>query len=244
MASTEAHGHGHLKLEYQPSLPLNNGKLFLWLFLSTEIMFFAGLIGTDVKAAMQGVNASAYVRVPFDLGTVDGLSSAVLRMKYDAGFVAYLNGTEVARRNAPGGTPAYDAAATAERSNVAALAYEDIDVSAFAHLLTAGAPNVLAVHALNSSAGDDDLLVMPELRLTYSAPGSLQFMSTTTPGAANVPGSALMMLESPRKGALWVTLANLDENSPKLRCWARSRTRPKAAMSQNAVEPPLPRTTS
>jgi cytochrome c oxidase subunit III len=39
------HGHGHLKLVYQPSLPINNGKLFLWLFLSTEIMFFAALIG-------------------------------------------------------------------------------------------------------------------------------------------------------------------------------------------------------
>lgn len=36
---------GHFKLEYQPALPLRNGKLFLWLFLSTEIMFFAGLIG-------------------------------------------------------------------------------------------------------------------------------------------------------------------------------------------------------
>jgi cytochrome c oxidase subunit 3 len=40
--------HGHLKLEYQPALPLNNGKLFLWLFLSTEIMFFAALIGTYI----------------------------------------------------------------------------------------------------------------------------------------------------------------------------------------------------
>jgi cytochrome c oxidase subunit 3 len=42
------HGHGHIKLEYQPALPLNNGKLFLWLFLSTEIMFFAALIGTYI----------------------------------------------------------------------------------------------------------------------------------------------------------------------------------------------------
>ncbi len=48
MAHATAHDHGHLKLEYQPSLPLNNGKLFLWLFLSTEIMFFAGLIGTYI----------------------------------------------------------------------------------------------------------------------------------------------------------------------------------------------------
>jgi len=40
--------HGHVKLEYQPALPLPNGKLCLWLFLSTEIMFFAGLIGTYI----------------------------------------------------------------------------------------------------------------------------------------------------------------------------------------------------
>ena len=39
---------GHIKLEYHPGLPLRNGKLFMWLFLSTEIMFFAGLIGTYI----------------------------------------------------------------------------------------------------------------------------------------------------------------------------------------------------
>jgi cytochrome c oxidase subunit 3 len=42
------HGHGHLKLQYHDALPINNGKLFLWLFLSTEIMFFAALIGTFI----------------------------------------------------------------------------------------------------------------------------------------------------------------------------------------------------
>jgi cytochrome c oxidase subunit 3 len=40
-------GH-HIHLQYQPSLPLSRGKLCLWLFLSTEIMFFAGLIGTYI----------------------------------------------------------------------------------------------------------------------------------------------------------------------------------------------------
>ncbi|HEX3654219.1 MAG TPA: cytochrome c oxidase subunit 3 [Pirellulales bacterium] len=41
--------HSHPpKLEYQPALPLPNGKLFMWLFLSTEIMFFAALIGTYI----------------------------------------------------------------------------------------------------------------------------------------------------------------------------------------------------
>ncbi len=41
------HG-GHLQLEYHPGLPLKNSKLIVWLFLSTEIMFFAGLIGTYI----------------------------------------------------------------------------------------------------------------------------------------------------------------------------------------------------
>jgi cytochrome c oxidase subunit 3 len=44
----EHSGHGHLQLTYHPGLPLTNGKLIIWLFLSTEIMFFAGLIGTYI----------------------------------------------------------------------------------------------------------------------------------------------------------------------------------------------------
>ena len=40
------HGHGSVQLVYQEALPINNGKVCLWLFLSTEIMFFAALIGT------------------------------------------------------------------------------------------------------------------------------------------------------------------------------------------------------
>ena len=42
------HDDGHIHLQYQPALPINNGKVILWLFLSTEIMFFAGLIGTYI----------------------------------------------------------------------------------------------------------------------------------------------------------------------------------------------------
>jgi len=48
MAHDDSGHHGHLKLEYQPALPMSNGKTIVWLFLSTEIMFFAGLIGTYI----------------------------------------------------------------------------------------------------------------------------------------------------------------------------------------------------
>ena len=38
----------HFQLEYQPGLPIPNGKLCVWLFLSTEIMFFSALIGSYI----------------------------------------------------------------------------------------------------------------------------------------------------------------------------------------------------
>jgi cytochrome c oxidase subunit III len=40
--------HHPPKFRYQSALPIANGKTCMWLFLSTEIMFFAGLIGTYI----------------------------------------------------------------------------------------------------------------------------------------------------------------------------------------------------
>lgn len=42
------HGHHGPVLQYQPGLPLSRGKLIMWLFLSTEIMFFSALLGSYV----------------------------------------------------------------------------------------------------------------------------------------------------------------------------------------------------
>ena len=81
-------------------------------------------IQTDVEETMYGQNGSAYVRIPFDVPAGTELDLLELRMRYDDGFVAYLNGQEVARRNAPGapGTPpAYNATATADRTAGEAL---------------------------------------------------------------------------------------------------------------------------
>ncbi len=59
-----------------------------------------------------------------------------------------------------------------------------------------------------------------------------------------LPGSDFRITGSPRCGAFLTPLANLEPNSPKVRNCARSRIRPKEATSQNAVDPPLPSTTS
>ena len=58
-------------------------------------------IGLDLGAAMLNVNPSAYLRVPFTVADPYDLTLLTLSLRYDDGFVAYLNGTEVLRRNAP-----------------------------------------------------------------------------------------------------------------------------------------------
>lgn len=40
--------HSQSNLSYQPALPISNGRLALWLFLSTEVMFFTGVIGSYI----------------------------------------------------------------------------------------------------------------------------------------------------------------------------------------------------
>src|SRR3989449_10963748 len=73
-------------------------------------------IKTDVQSQMSGVNPTAYLRIPFTASNPASLQSLTLRMRYDDGFAAYLNGQEVARRNAPT-TPQWNSAAIAAHPN-------------------------------------------------------------------------------------------------------------------------------
>ncbi len=60
------------------------------------------LLGSNVGALMRGSNSTAYLRLPFVVTNAADFDGLLLRMTYDDGFVAYLNGTVVASRNAPG----------------------------------------------------------------------------------------------------------------------------------------------
>jgi hypothetical protein len=61
---------------------------------------YAGFIGADLGGVMRGRASSAYMRLPFVLSE-SGFDRLRLRLRYDDGFAAYLNGWDVARRNAP-----------------------------------------------------------------------------------------------------------------------------------------------
>src|SRR5512133_1570643 len=62
---------------------------------------YASGIGLDLRGSMLNVNASAYLRVPFTVTDPAAYNSLTLSLRYDDGFVAYLNGTQVASRNTP-----------------------------------------------------------------------------------------------------------------------------------------------
>ncbi len=148
------------------------------------------LVQHDLLDEMYQQSASVYMRMPFNVIDAASIDQLLLDMRYDAGFVAYLNGQEVARRNAPtlsGVPPAYDASATLERTTPEAMTNETIDLSPFSGLLINGS-NVLAIHGLNSSAADGDFLILPTLRGASALGESYRYFVSPTPGQANGEG--------------------------------------------------------
>ena len=66
---------------------------------------YTNYINTDVRSKMYGLNATAYVRLPFTISDTNAINGLQLLMRYDDGFAAFLNGHLIASANAPGGIP-------------------------------------------------------------------------------------------------------------------------------------------
>jgi len=127
---------------------------------------FAPVVETDLQADLYRRSASVYLRIPFTLPDVGTVERITLSMRYDDGFVAYLNGTEVARRQAPENLT-FDATATQARADADAVRAERIDISRFLDVLRPG-KNVLAIEGLNVAVDDPDLLLAPQLEVSFT----------------------------------------------------------------------------
>jgi len=126
---------------------------------------YTGLIGLDV-GSMRNVNQTVYIRIPFVVEDVSVIDELTLRMKYEDGFAAYLNGCELGGDNAPGRHElTWNSGAVANRNDSLAVNFQDFDISAYKDVLVVGF-NVLAIHGLNGSMGSSDLLILPELTAT------------------------------------------------------------------------------
>jgi len=146
-------------------------------------------IRTDIGAAMSNVNASAYIRLPFTLANATNASLITLRVRYNDGFAAYLNGVEVLRANSPQ-TNLFNSSATEFHAAIARP--ESLEQFLLGPSALVNGSNVLAVQGLNLAADDTNFFFEAQMTITSveaESPTPL-FFTVPTPGAANLGGIA------------------------------------------------------
>ncbi|MCA9216745.1 MAG: CotH kinase family protein, partial [Planctomycetales bacterium] len=141
-------------------------------------------IGGVIKQPVPRGTRSVYIRKSFHVDDANDVSSVVLRMKYDDGFVAYLNGSVIATSNAPNSLR-FDSVASSNRDNSLAAEWTFVDVSRHSDLLVDGT-NVLAIHALNDSASSNEFLISPDLIVVGK---THVYLDAATPGTINSNGN-------------------------------------------------------
>ena len=125
---------------------------------------FDGLIRTQVDLRDGSEDGtSIFLRTSFNVDDPAAVNALTLRMKYDDGFVAYLNGTEVHRQSLrePDGPQFYNSRGRA-RSDSRVVEFENFNITTHLETLRPG-ENILAIHVMNSTATGNDMLVLPEL---------------------------------------------------------------------------------
>ena len=124
---------------------------------------YQDIISIDVGDEMKAAHGSVYIRIPFSIEGVnlEQANSLILRMRYDDGFVAYLNGAEIASRNAPAEV-SWTSLAVGPHGDDSAVVFQEIDISSFIPKLRR-AGNLLAIQGFNVSLTSSDFLIEPEL---------------------------------------------------------------------------------
>ena len=123
---------------------------------------YESYIDINVGSAMYNKNGTCYIRIPFnvDAGDIGNITTLTLKMRYDDGFVVYINGTEVKRINSPT-TPVWNSLSSLSSSE-ATSAWNYYDISTYISSLHSGT-NILAIHGLNTSTTSSDFLICTEL---------------------------------------------------------------------------------
>jgi hypothetical protein len=140
----------------------------------------------EIKEEMHGNNSSVWLRSEFEVADCNAIDKLLLKIKYEDGFAAYLNGRLIASRNAPT-LLQWDCSAVEDFLIPPAWTSEPILIPEGRNLLHNGT-NVLAIHGLNDDANNSDFLLEPEL-ISLQTNYETYYFNTPTPGIANEGGS-------------------------------------------------------
>ncbi|MDH4239774.1 MAG: lamin tail domain-containing protein, partial [Phycisphaerae bacterium] len=153
-----------------------------------EASSFSNEVGTDVQGLMQNLNASMWTRIEFEVEDPQFYDMLMLQMKYEDGFVAYLNGQKVSEANAP--SPVlWDSTADSDRPSEESLVFTNFNIMAhLGLLLPKPQKNVLAIHGLNDNKNDGEFLILPELVIAKNQMVP-QYFTTPTPEGFNISGT-------------------------------------------------------
>jgi hypothetical protein len=149
-----------------------------------------------VLSDMLGRYATVYIRKEFSVASVTPNAAVELTIDYDDGFIAYLNGKEVARRGMPTGAATYQTLASISHE---AGTPETISLGTAGALLLAG-KNVLAIEGHNNSLTSTDFSLIPALRTQSDTlrNGNTYIVMTETlalGGRTTVAGAARVMVQ-------------------------------------------------
>ena len=133
-------------------------------------------VGLDLAGALEG-KAGVYLRYPFVVADRSAVQSLRGTVRIRGGFVAYLNGVQVASFQAPE-APAWNSSATAGSHPGRALGF------ALPEAALVTGTNVLAIHAMKAADNDADFLALVTLDSVSGDPEG-SYLVTNTPGAAN-----------------------------------------------------------
>ncbi|HBO45619.1 MAG TPA: hypothetical protein DD670_17170 [Planctomycetaceae bacterium] len=166
---------------------------------------FAPFIQTNINPTntLPMANTTLYVRYSFEAADASALDKLTFRVRFDDGFIAYLNGVKVAENRAPA-SPAWNSAATADHHDSLAVEWYEFDLSGSLGLLVDG-NNVLAIHSLNRYTTSSDLLIQAELEGARSGvvlEDVVGYMTIPTPGMPNIMSGPLITNVTDKPGVL------------------------------------------
>ncbi len=156
---------------------------------SGNARYFPGV--TPNTAWMSTINSTIQLRFPFTVADAAQVQALQLKIRWEDGYIAYLNGVKISEANAPV-SPVFNSSATADRQDGEC---EDVDIVSLAGAqvnLVAGA-NVLAIQGLNNSASNALFLCTPTIEARVpggGTPGQAGYLQAATPGAENAVASS------------------------------------------------------